>query len=115
MASVSSPVAILCSAETTPRIREDHRSRGSKHVNPNKELKPSKSGGGLGNVVEVVQKDVAFLKAGFSKGLQWANEAFRIPEVSKSVEDLIWLRNVEDPQASLFRFPSWPQPYYPGS
>ncbi|KAK6137957.1 hypothetical protein DH2020_028300 [Rehmannia glutinosa] len=114
MASVSSLVPVLCSARTTtPRTRKNDPNRISKSVSPNKKQKLSKNGGGLGNIVEVVQKDVAFLKAGFSKGLRWANNAFRIPEVSKSVEDLIWLRNIEDPQASLFRFPSWPQPYYP--
>ncbi|KAK6144790.1 hypothetical protein DH2020_021610 [Rehmannia glutinosa] len=114
MASVSSLVPVICSARTTtPRTRKNDSNGISKSVSPNKKQKLSKNGGGLGNIVEVVQKDVAFLKAGFSKGLRWANNAFRIPEVSKSVEYLIWLRNIEDPQASLFRFPSWPQPYYP--
>ncbi|KAK6144798.1 hypothetical protein DH2020_021618 [Rehmannia glutinosa] len=113
MASVSSLVPVLSSARTTtPRTRKNDPNRISKSVSPNKKQKLSKNGGGLGNIVEVVQKDVAFLKAGFSKGLRWANNAFRIPEVSKSVEDLI-SKSVEDPQASLFRFPSWPQPYYP--
>ncbi|KAG8390638.1 hypothetical protein BUALT_Bualt01G0104300 [Buddleja alternifolia] len=109
MAGVSSLVPVLCSAQTTPRIRKNHL---NKSVDSNKQ-KLSKNGGAVGNIVEVVQKDVAFLKIGVSKGLQWANRAFRIPEVSKSVEDLIWLRNVEDPQASCYRFPTWPQPYYP--
>ncbi|KAI3470454.1 hypothetical protein Pfo_027117 [Paulownia fortunei] len=113
MASVSSLVPVLCSTRTTPRTRNNHFNRSSKNASPNKKQKLTKNGGGLGNFMEVVQKDVAFLKAGFGKGLKWANKAFRIPEVSKSVEDLIWLRNIEDPQASFFRFPSWPQPYYP--
>lgn len=64
--------------------------------------------------MEVARKDVDYLKAGFSKGMQWASKAFRIPEVSKSVEDFIWLRNIEDSQATSFQFPSWPQPYYAG-
>ncbi|KAL9165420.1 hypothetical protein ABFS82_06G169700 [Erythranthe guttata] len=122
MASVSpSPaVTVLCSTGIAPRTRENHHNRSGSHViSPSKKRnqKLSKNGGGgggLGNVVEVVQKDVAFLKAGLGKGLQWANKAFRIPEVSKSVEDFIWLRNVEDPQAAAFAPPpSWPQPYYP--
>ncbi|PIN07456.1 putative unusual protein kinase [Handroanthus impetiginosus] len=112
MASVSPVVPVICSARTTPRTRRNHLSRSSKNVGSRKQ-KLSKNGGGLGNVVEVVQKDVEFIKAGFSKGLQWANRAFRVPEVSKKVEDLIWLRNVEDPNASFFQFPTWPQPYYP--
>ncbi|XP_011084352.1 uncharacterized protein LOC105166623 [Sesamum indicum] len=113
MASVAPLVPVLCSTKATPRTRKNHFSGSSKSFGPKKNQKLSKSGGGLGNIVEVVQKDVEFLKAGFGKGLQWANKAFRIPEVSKSVEDLVWLRNVEDPQAKFSRFPSWPQPYYP--
>lgn len=102
-------------------------------MSPQKEQKLRRDGGALGNVMEVVQKDVSFLKNGLSKGfevvrkdvsflnsglsrgLAWANKAFRIPEVSKSVEEFVWLRNVEDPQAAALRFPSWPQPSYPGS
>ncbi|KAL8533092.1 hypothetical protein ACS0TY_009370 [Phlomoides rotata] len=112
MASVSPPVAVLCYTQTSPRTRRNHPNSSRKNLSSQKKQKPSKNGGGLGNIVEVVQKDVEFLKAGFSKGMQWANKAFRIPEVSKSVEDLIWLRNIEDSRATSFRFPSWPQPYY---
>ncbi|KAL3650029.1 hypothetical protein CASFOL_006432 [Castilleja foliolosa] len=109
MASVSSLASVLSSAQT----RKHHFKRSSKNVSSIEKQKPIKDGGGLGYVAEVVQKDVAFLKAGLSKGLQWANKAFRIPEVSKSVEDVIWLRNVEDSRAESIQFPSWPQPYYP--
>ncbi|PIN11099.1 putative unusual protein kinase [Handroanthus impetiginosus] len=112
MASVSPVVPVICSARTTPRTRRNHLSKSSKNVGSGKQ-KLSKNGGGLGNVVEVVQKDVEFIKAGFSKGLQWTSRAFRVPEVSKKVEDFIWLRNVEDPNVSFFQFPTWPQPYYP--
>lgn len=115
MASVSPPAAILCHAGTRRITRAHKLSRNSKSVGPKIEQKLRKNGGALGNVMEVVQKDVSFLKDGFSKGLEWANEAFRIPEVSKSVEDFVWLRNAEDPQAALLRFPAWPQPCYPGS
>lgn len=113
MASVSPPAAILCHAGTRRITRASQLSRNSKSVAPKTEQKLRKNGGALGNVMEVVQKDVSFLKDGFSKGLDWANKAFRVPEVSKSVEDFVWLRNAEDPQAALLRFPSWPQPCYP--
>ncbi|KAK4436016.1 hypothetical protein Salat_0765300 [Sesamum alatum] len=113
MATVSPLVPVICSAKTTPGTRKNHFNGGSRSVGPKKNQKLSKSGGGLGNIVEVVQKDVEFLKTGFNKGLQWANKAFRIPEVSKKVEELVWLRNVEDPQAKFSGFPSWPQPSYP--
>ncbi|GER43244.1 protein kinase superfamily protein [Striga asiatica] len=113
MASAISPVPVICSARATQSTKRSPLKRDSKSVGLDKEQRPSRNGGGLRNVVEVVQKDIAFLKAGFSKGLRWANKAFRVPEVSKSVEDLIWLRNVEDPQAVSSGFPSWPEPYYP--
>ncbi|CAA0825305.1 Protein kinase superfamily protein [Striga hermonthica] len=113
MASAISPVPVICSARATQATKRSPLKRDRKSVGLGKKQRRSRNGGGLGNVVEVVQKDVAFLKAGFSKGLRWANRAFRVPEVSKSVEDLIWLRNVEDPQAVSSRFPSWPEPYYP--
>lgn len=133
MASVSPPSAVLCHAGTPPTARENQLGRSSKHASRQKEQKLRRDGGALGNVMEVVQKDVNFLKkglskglevvrkdvgvlnSGLSKGLEWANKAFRIPEVSKSVEEFVWLRNVEDPQAAALRFPSWPQPWYPGS
>lgn len=113
MASVSPPATVLYQAGTRPRAGKNQFSRNSKSVSLKNEQKMRKSGGALGNVMEVVQKDVSYLRDGLTKGLEWANKAFRIPEVSKSVEEFVWLRNAEDPQAALLRFPSWPQPYYP--
>ncbi|KAI9072762.1 hypothetical protein K1719_045254 [Acacia pycnantha] len=54
-------------------------------------------------------QDVEFIKKGINKGVEWANEAFRIPMVTKKIDDLIWLRNLEDPQAPQFSTPSWPR------
>ncbi|XP_073037404.1 uncharacterized protein [Primulina eburnea] len=113
MASVSTMFPVACSTSASPRVRKKHHShKSSKDVEFNNQ-NLGKKGGALGNVVEVVRTDASFICKGLSKGLQWANKSFRIPEISKSVEDLIWLRNVEDPRASSLRFPSWPQPYYP--
>ncbi|XP_031105219.1 uncharacterized protein LOC116010097 [Ipomoea triloba] len=73
-------------------------------------------GGALDNVAEVLRKDSEFLKKGIAKGLRWANDAFRIPQLSKSVSDAVWLRNIEDPNASAAELKSrtrWPQPCYP--
>ncbi|KAG6416155.1 hypothetical protein SASPL_123579 [Salvia splendens] len=126
MASLSPPSPVLCHAGTPPRGRSNELSRNSRIASPNSK----QNGGALGNVIEVVKKDVKFmgdglskglevvhkdvkvLGDGLSKGLEWANKAFRIPEVSKTVEDFVWLRNVEDPLAAALRFPSWPQPCY---
>ncbi|KAK4356035.1 hypothetical protein RND71_025006 [Anisodus tanguticus] len=66
----------------------------------------------IGKVTEVVKKDAEFIKEGIGKGLQWANKTFRIPKLTKSLDDLIWLRHVEDPRASS-NAPSWPHPHYP--
>ncbi|TQD97343.1 hypothetical protein C1H46_017045 [Malus baccata] len=69
--------------------------------------------GDFGHLGQVVRKDVEFLKRGIGKGIEWANKAFRIPEVSKAVDDVMWLRNLEDPDAPPSPAPSWPQPAYP--
>ncbi|KAJ8544177.1 hypothetical protein K7X08_035707 [Anisodus acutangulus] len=66
----------------------------------------------IGKVTEVVKKDAEFIKEGIGKGLHWANKTFRIPKLTKSLDDLIWLRHVEDPRASS-NAPSWPHPHYP--
>lgn len=113
MASASSLMPVLCSVQTTPRFRKTHQNNINKNNTSAGKQKLSNNGGPVENLVEVVQKDVLFLRTGINKGLQWANKAFRIPQFTKSVEDLVWLRNVEDPQASFLQFPSWPQPYYP--
>ncbi|THG07462.1 hypothetical protein TEA_003470 [Camellia sinensis var. sinensis] len=69
--------------------------------------------GSLGHLVQVVRKDVEFFKNRISNGVDWANRALRIPQLSKALDDVIWLRNLEDPHAPPFTPPSWPQPYYP--
>ncbi|ONH91898.1 hypothetical protein PRUPE_8G142600 [Prunus persica] len=69
--------------------------------------------GDFGHLGQVFRKDVEFLKRGIGSGIQWANKAFRIPEVSKTLDDIVWLRNLEDPNAPPLPAPSWPQPSYP--
>ncbi|XP_034704591.1 uncharacterized protein slr1919 [Vitis riparia] len=63
---------------------------------------------------EVVGKDMEFLKKRIGRGVQWANGALRIPQLSKSLDRLLWLRMTEDPLAASLPPPSWPQPSYPG-
>ncbi|VVB17474.1 unnamed protein product [Arabis nemorensis] len=71
---------------------------------------------GFGHFGEVVRNDVEFLKKKIGIGIKWANEAFRVPEVTKTAEELFWLRHLEDPADSTPLEPrrSWPQPSYSG-
>ncbi|PPD84433.1 hypothetical protein GOBAR_DD18630 [Gossypium barbadense] len=58
--------------------------------------------------------DMDFLKKGVQRGVEWANETFRIPQAKKAVDDVVWLRNLEDPNFSPpAQPPLWPQPCYP--
>ncbi|XP_010507623.1 PREDICTED: uncharacterized protein LOC104784272 [Camelina sativa] len=70
---------------------------------------------GLGHFTDVVRSDFDFLKNKIGIGLRWANEAFRVPEVTKSAEELFWLRHLEDHRASTnSEKQAWPQPSYSG-
>ncbi|KAM7504449.1 hypothetical protein LguiB_003353 [Lonicera macranthoides] len=100
----SLPISVLCSIRTA--------SNPTKNNNTNRQIQV-RGLGNFGHFVQVVRKDVEFLKTRISKGLDWANEALHIPQVSKTLDHVIWLRNLEDPHASTLRLPSWPHPYYP--
>ncbi|XP_021832770.1 uncharacterized protein LOC110772624 [Prunus avium] len=90
------------------------RSTGaSKTTLKSKRARQGRALGDFGHLGHVVRKDVEFLKRGIGSGIQWANKAFRIPEVSKTLDDIVWLRNLEDPNAPPLPAPSWPQPSYP--
>ncbi|KAJ1406418.1 UbiB domain, partial [Sesbania bispinosa] len=80
----------------------------------NKKQKQQRALGNFSHLAQVVRKDMQFLKRGIDNGVAWANETFRIPQVAKKIDDLVWLRNLEDPLATSFSAPSWPQPWYPG-
>ncbi|KAL1189031.1 Protein ACTIVITY OF BC1 COMPLEX KINASE 3 [Cardamine amara subsp. amara] len=69
---------------------------------------------GLGHFGEVVRNDVEFLKNKIGIGIRWANEAFRVPEVTKSAEEVFWLRHLEDTASPPLESQSWPQPSYSG-
>ncbi|CAH2058752.1 unnamed protein product [Thlaspi arvense] len=69
---------------------------------------------GLGHVADVVRHDVEFLKNKIGIGIRWANEAFRVPEVTKTAEELFWLRHLEEPASPPLEPRSWPQPSYSG-
>jgi len=70
--------------------------------------------GDFSHFAQVVRKDVEFLKKGIDNGVAWANHTFRIPQVAKKIDDVVWLRHLEDPHSPPFPSPSWPQPWYPG-
>ncbi|MBA0788880.1 hypothetical protein Gotri_000039 [Gossypium trilobum] len=70
--------------------------------------------GNFSHFGDVVRRDMDFLKKGVQRGVEWANETFRIPQAKKAVDDVVWLRNLEDPNFSPpAQPPLWPQPYYP--
>nr|XP_029151359.1 uncharacterized protein LOC112775784 isoform X2 [Arachis hypogaea] len=87
------------------------------HNNHKKQKHHKKKPGAFGNFshfANVVRKDVDFLKRGIDSGVTWASETFRIPQVAKKIDDIVWLRHLEDPLAPPYSSPSWPQPWYPG-
>ncbi|XP_062092902.1 uncharacterized protein LOC133798563 isoform X3 [Humulus lupulus] len=100
VASLPVPTTVLCSARNTKTA-------------PKRERKQGRAFGDFGHLASVVGKDVEFIKTGIGKGLKWANKAFRIPQVSKAIDDVVWLRHLEDPNAFPQLVPSWPQPSYP--
>ncbi|XP_059458455.1 uncharacterized aarF domain-containing protein kinase At1g71810, chloroplastic-like, partial [Corylus avellana] len=69
--------------------------------------------GSMGHLAEVVRKDVEFLKKGIGRGVEWANEALHIPRVFKTLDDVLWLRSLEEPHAPPLEPRPWPQPCYP--
>ncbi|KAA8539333.1 hypothetical protein F0562_026025 [Nyssa sinensis] len=106
MAAVSSssssiPLSVLCST------------RASSKMTMRREQKQARVVGNFGHFVQVVRKDMEFLKKRISKSIDWANDALHLPQLSKTLDDVIWLRNLEDPHAPPLPPSSLPQPYYP--
>lgn len=69
--------------------------------------------GNFEHLFGVVKKDWEFLKNGVDESVQWANKTLNAPKIVKKVDDVVWLRNLEDPNSPPFQAPSWPQPSYP--
>jgi aarF domain-containing kinase len=105
MATVTAPPSSL------PFIRAATTSSSKKKK---KNHQKQRALGNFGHFGQVVRKDMDFLKRGFNNGVAWANDAFRIPQIAKKIDDLVWLRNLEDPVATSFSTPTWPEPWYPG-
>ncbi|GAV89069.1 APH domain-containing protein/ABC1 domain-containing protein [Cephalotus follicularis] len=103
ISSYTVPISLLRpagSSETTKKSRSRSRRR-------EKQLSVS------GHLGDVVRKDVEFLRKGIGRGIEWANETFHIPLVSRRLEDILWLRNLEEHDAVPVHPRSWPQPCYP--
>lgn len=64
---------------------------------------------------EALRKDVDFMKKKVSVGIEWANKAFHIPQVTKALDDVLWLRALEKPDAQNVKPSPWPKPFYPGN
>ncbi|XP_071710350.1 uncharacterized protein [Rutidosis leptorrhynchoides] len=104
-ASASSiPASVLCSTSQSSSKRPNNRSRNNFRA----------VAGNLGHFVQIVKNDVDIIKRNISRGISWTSDAIRFPEISKKVDEVVWLRNLEDPKYSdEFQSPCWPQPYYP--
>ncbi|CAL0316096.1 unnamed protein product [Lupinus luteus] len=103
MATVISPPPPLLSVHCSASSRIPH----SKN-------KKQRDFGNFNHFANTVTKDVEFIKRGIGNGVAWANETFRIPQLAQKVDQLVWLRHLEDPIDSLSPLPSLPQPWYPG-
>ncbi|KAL9419021.1 hypothetical protein AB3S75_036888 [Citrus x aurantiifolia] len=100
LASASTSITALRSIRTTPK--RSKRSQQARVI------------GDFSHFGDAVRKDMEFLKKRISKGIGWANQTFRLPQVSKTLDDVLWLRNLEDPRAAELEPCDWPQPSYPG-
>ncbi|XP_043814424.1 uncharacterized protein sll0005 isoform X6 [Manihot esculenta] len=104
-ASLSSPATAACFLRGSPKSKTAVN-KGMKQEVP--------VIGDFSHFGIAVRKDFEFMKKGIGKGVGWANETFRLPQVFKALDDVLWLRNLEDPQAPPLEPQSWPQPSYPG-
>ncbi|KAF8021902.1 hypothetical protein BT93_G2134 [Corymbia citriodora subsp. variegata] len=69
--------------------------------------------GDFSHFADAVKKDASFLRKRIGKGIEWANEALRIPLVAKALDDVLWLRVLENPDAPPVKDCPWPRPCYP--
>ncbi|CAK8573194.1 unnamed protein product [Lathyrus sativus] len=99
---------------TAPPLLPFARTATTSSTKKKKNHQKQRALGNFGHFGQVVRKDMDFLKRGFNNGVAWANDAFRIPQITKKIDEIVWLRNLEDPIASNFSTPSWPEPWYPG-
>lgn len=118
VAAASLPILCVTGADwktnknTNTNSDSDSNSNKSNYNQHNQTRVVKKSN--FGHFGQVVSKDVEFIKSKVSRGLEWANEAFRVPKISKTIDDFVWMRPLEDASAPPFQFPSWPVPCYPG-
>ncbi|KAK7270349.1 hypothetical protein RIF29_23424 [Crotalaria pallida] len=108
-------LSVRCSA-SPPSIPHHHNNNNNN--NNNNKKKRVLAFGNFSHFANTVCKDVEFLKRGIDKGVAWANETFRIPQVAQKLDHLVWLRHLEEEQdplaSSSYSTPSCPQPWYPG-
>lgn len=112
VASLLVPSSVLCSVRATSTTTYTTRTKKGPHKKKGLH-KQVRVAGNFGHFFQVVSKDVEFLKKRISRGIEWTTEVLHLPQVSKTLDDVLWLRNLEDPHASPSQEPSWPQPSYP--
>ncbi|KAF8108297.1 hypothetical protein N665_0111s0012 [Sinapis alba] len=113
MASVSPPSPSCSTIRTPVRRSQTFAVSESRRFKQRRPVLPPVAVG-ISHVVGVVRNDVEFLKNKIGIGIKWANEAFRVPEVTKSAEEVFWLRHLEDSASPPLEQPSLPQPSYSG-
>ncbi|MED6115591.1 hypothetical protein PIB30_092070 [Stylosanthes scabra] len=109
---ISSLLSVRATASSGVVPHNNHKKQKQKQKQQNK--KKQGPFGNFSHFANVVRKDVDFLKKGFDSGVAWASETFRLPQVAKKIDDIVWLRHLEDPLSPPYSSPSWPQPWYPG-
>lgn len=94
-------------------VVECSTSRNKFIISNAKERAPPPVIGNFDHLFGAVKKDWEFLKNGVKKSVNWANEKLHVPKIVKKVDEVFWVRNLEDPNSPPFQPPSWPQPSYP--
>ncbi|XP_039173135.1 uncharacterized protein sll0005 isoform X2 [Eucalyptus grandis] len=87
--------------------------RASASASAGKKRSRVRAFGDFSHFADAVKKDASFLRKRIGRGIEWANEALRIPLVAKTLDDVVWLRVLENPDAPPVEDCPWPRPCYP--
>lgn len=87
--------------------------RASASASSGKKRSRVRAFGDFSHFADAVKKDASFLRKRIGRGIEWANEALRIPLVAKTLDDVVWLRVLENPDAPPVEDCPWPRPCYP--
>lgn len=106
--AVSAAAAALPISAVRSRSSRPFRAALNKHER-------ARAVGNFAHFKDAIRKDFDFMRKGIKRGVEWANESFRVPQAARDMEDLLWLRALERPDEPVVEPSSWPQPSYPGN